>query len=321
MTVVADYTYCISSGSPTSPPYDVDFIDISTGSPDRWSWDFGDGYSSDVQHPLHTYEIAGPHTCTLTVIETTGSITTLGETGAFVTRRFKSSGAPRTGDPAVEHLKFLATGWTDSGSSSGSLYYLTRVGLPSPGQMFFANESSYKYDLSSYPSSSNIAYLEAKTHFSVDDIDGIIELSGLGKFMNPPPTPVDTFKFVADFSGYLGGLTPQFRIQDKNQAIPINAPVTVVGDVFGWILISQVIIQPFASSSSTSKTIQILANAIDFSASPKSGPNTLTSTFTNLSPITHVTRSWLRRVNGSGAVFVEFSTAEAPSEVFDKDSP
>ncbi len=320
MTVVADYTYCKSSGSTTSPPYDVDFIDISTGSPDGWFWDFGDGESSNEQHPLHTYAVAGPHICVLTAFETSGITTTKLENANFVTRRFKDSTPPSFDNPA-EHTQFLAASWTDSGSWTRSLYYLHRAGLPITGYFYFASEGDYQYDLSLFPSSSNVAYLEGKTVSINKTIEGVIELSGLNKFMAPPPTPIDTFKFIADFSSYLGDFTPQFGIQDKNQAFISEIPLLAVGDRSGWILESRVIIQPFASMDTESKTIFDLANAINFSANPVAGPNTLSSTFTNLSPITHATRSWLRRVTGSGAVFVEFSTAVAPVEIFDKDSP
>jgi len=36
-------------------PLTVDFTDLSTGAVDEWSWSFGDGGTSTVQHPTHTY--------------------------------------------------------------------------------------------------------------------------------------------------------------------------------------------------------------------------------------------------------------------------
>ncbi len=313
MTVVADYTYCISSGSTTSPPYDVDFIDISTGSPDGWFWDFGDGYSSDVQHPLHTYDTAGPHTCTLTVIETTGFTTTLNQP-ATSSRRWKNS-SPGSGDYAGEYADFLAASWATDAANFNSTYILAKNGV----FIYTAYESSFNYNLSPYPSSSNIATLEARTiNVTSANIDGVVELLEFGQFMNAP-TPLNTYVFFADFSSHLGGTTGLFRIQDKNLAA--ISPVPTSGQTSGWVLETRVIIQPFATKDSESKTILDLANAINFSANPVSGANPLTSTFTNLSPITHTTRSWRRRVNGSGAAFGEFSTAAAPPEIFDKTAP
>ena len=31
------------------------FTDTSTGEPTAWTWDFGDGATSDVQNPVHTF--------------------------------------------------------------------------------------------------------------------------------------------------------------------------------------------------------------------------------------------------------------------------
>jgi hypothetical protein len=45
----------------------VQFTDISTGSPTIWSWNFGDGSTSDLQHPSHIYTTAGSFTVTLQV--------------------------------------------------------------------------------------------------------------------------------------------------------------------------------------------------------------------------------------------------------------
>ena len=55
--------------SPTSGPAPlfVQFFDRSTGSPDDWSWDFGDGGTSDLPNPAHTYLTPGTYTVNLTV--------------------------------------------------------------------------------------------------------------------------------------------------------------------------------------------------------------------------------------------------------------
>ena len=61
--------------SPASPVVNqpVQFSDSSTGNPTSWSWDFGDGGTSSVQHPSHAYATVGTFTVTLTVGNAAGS--------------------------------------------------------------------------------------------------------------------------------------------------------------------------------------------------------------------------------------------------------
>lgn len=69
----AAFTASPSSGS---APLHVDFTDTSTGgTPTSWSWDFGDGDSSTVADPSHTYTEPGDYPVTLTVKNTGGSST------------------------------------------------------------------------------------------------------------------------------------------------------------------------------------------------------------------------------------------------------
>ncbi len=48
-------------------PLNVSFIDRSAGAPDSWSWDFGDGITSQKQNPVHLYGSPGTYDVTLTV--------------------------------------------------------------------------------------------------------------------------------------------------------------------------------------------------------------------------------------------------------------
>ena len=58
-----------SSGSPTSgqAPLNVQFNDNSIGGPAIWFWDFGDGNTSTVQNPSHTYTTTGSYDVKLVV--------------------------------------------------------------------------------------------------------------------------------------------------------------------------------------------------------------------------------------------------------------
>ena len=66
-------------GSPLSGPIPltVQFADASTGSISSWAWTFGDGNTSALQSPSHTYTQAGTYTISLTVAGIGGSSTGL----------------------------------------------------------------------------------------------------------------------------------------------------------------------------------------------------------------------------------------------------
>lgn len=57
------------------------FTDKSTNSPTGWTWDFGDGSSSFLQNPSHTYAAAGTYNVSLTVTNAAGT----NSKAAFVT--------------------------------------------------------------------------------------------------------------------------------------------------------------------------------------------------------------------------------------------
>ncbi|MFT5823189.1 MAG: Zn-dependent metalloprotease/chitodextrinase [Crocinitomix sp.] len=59
---VTDFTV----NSESSCTGEVFFTDLSTNAPTEWAWDFGDGGTSDEQHPSHVYASEGTYTVTLT---------------------------------------------------------------------------------------------------------------------------------------------------------------------------------------------------------------------------------------------------------------
>ena len=69
---VASFTHSIPNGI---PPVTINFTDTSTGGPERWLWDFGDGVQSALQNPSHVYAAAGAYTVTLTVTSPAGTST------------------------------------------------------------------------------------------------------------------------------------------------------------------------------------------------------------------------------------------------------
>ena len=69
ITVVEPAPIADFSGTPTSgnKPLLVTFTDLSINQVNTWAWSFGDGGTSTVQNPIHTYQNAGVYTIGLTV--------------------------------------------------------------------------------------------------------------------------------------------------------------------------------------------------------------------------------------------------------------
>ena len=84
----ADFSAAQGSGS---APFEAHFSDLSTANPTEWTWDFGDGESSPLQNPVHTYDDEGAYTVSMMARSASGSDTivrtdyiTVPETGALL---------------------------------------------------------------------------------------------------------------------------------------------------------------------------------------------------------------------------------------------
>ena len=67
---VADFAASTEEGT---APLTIIFTDLSTGSVNRWHWDFGDAQFSDLSQPSHIYTEAGNYTVSLAIMGTGGS--------------------------------------------------------------------------------------------------------------------------------------------------------------------------------------------------------------------------------------------------------
>jgi PGF-pre-PGF domain-containing protein/uncharacterized delta-60 repeat protein len=67
---VANFSANVTSGA---VPLSVNFTDTSLNDPTGWEWDFGDGGTSDEQHPTYNYTSAGNYTVSLNVTNIAGS--------------------------------------------------------------------------------------------------------------------------------------------------------------------------------------------------------------------------------------------------------
>ncbi|MBN4062031.1 PKD domain-containing protein [Bacteroidales bacterium AH-315-I05] len=71
----ANFTGDVTVFCPNDP---IQFSDLSSPTPTNWLWNFGDGFSSSLQNPIHSYAGAGPYTVTLIASDTiTGCVDTM----------------------------------------------------------------------------------------------------------------------------------------------------------------------------------------------------------------------------------------------------
>jgi trimeric autotransporter adhesin len=103
------------TGTPTTgaAPLGVQFSDTSTGGPTSWSWNFGDGGTSTVQNPSHTYTAPGAYTVSLAVSNGTSS-DTMTRTGYIVVTSGGGGGGQQT---------FIATADSQVKSTSPNTNY------------------------------------------------------------------------------------------------------------------------------------------------------------------------------------------------------
>jgi PKD repeat protein len=115
---VSSFTASPESGT---APLAVSFTDTSTQGPTAWAWTFGDGGTSTVQNPTHTFP-AGTHTVTLTAINPAGAGTTAtrtitvtpppagGGTGITVGQSSQAVSTATTGTVTIPKPEGVATG-------------------------------------------------------------------------------------------------------------------------------------------------------------------------------------------------------------------
>lgn len=77
---IADFRAEVRIGT---APFMVYFIDESDFDPHSWYWDFGDGHSSGLQNPSHTYAVPGRYSVKLKVTNETGADSLMRE--AYIT--------------------------------------------------------------------------------------------------------------------------------------------------------------------------------------------------------------------------------------------
>ena len=158
-TVSANFTANVTYGP---APLAVRFTDTSTGGPTAWLWDFGDGNTSTVQNPIHTYTTPGTYTVSLTVTRA-GASDTETKTG-YITVTVSSTGHDALLNTAVGktgtlmpggYLEFKVTGAYSYVEIGGTRYDLTIgdtvklvIGTSGRGEIYMSGSTitTFAYD-------------------------------------------------------------------------------------------------------------------------------------------------------------------------------
>lgn len=311
-------------------PLTVNFTDESTGSPDAWLWDFGDGSSgSEAQHPTHVYEDDGAYTVTLKAYIQTGTTEVLPTRSAEL---FKFGTA--SSDESIAWSTFLAAAFSSGGSTILQFLFSWPA---SNNKVYSARKSTLQFDLTAH--SSGLAILKYRIFITESPTDGTtweIKISGGGivpdvtveSSGNPGNTDFPN-TIAGDVSSRLGTIFA-YDISDGNDFTQRVGPgITGVGEwryrlPGGSPAPARIDVVTYSDLDAEIKENYIVVGPpiADFSAAPVLGSNPLSVSLTDLSlgPVTSY--SWRKRKAGTSDAFVEFSTAQNPSsQEFDKTNP
>lgn len=295
MAVVANFAFVVTSGTIGVAPFTVAFYDTSTGSPNSWRWDFGNGYHSTAQNPTHTFTANGLPTVRLTAfVQTASSVVN----GAFVSGRYKSGSGVSA---AAAHTSFTAASWTTTPPGSNGIRFNL---VFTTFYVLTGEEAKHSFNLVSEVGE----YSELQIFF--------------GTAANPPGTKVITDSGDKVDPVNKGVWLP---VREVTANLGTTIEVNFSGDNYiygGWDYVStgtRVITYTAADIDYIDKTLTPLQ--ADFFGVPVFGSNMQTVNFTDLSDPVITTWSWRKRRAGTSDAFVEFATVQNPSHIFDRDNP
>ncbi|OPX70867.1 MAG: PKD domain protein [Methanoregulaceae archaeon PtaB.Bin108] len=194
-TPIADFIAEPQSGD---APLPVQFHDTSVGSPTGWQWDFGDGTTTTLQSPSHTYTTPGNYTVTLTAGSSGGTNTTIKADFIQVMPE---------GPPEVPVANFTADIWTGR-FSAGADFYDSSTGNPDSWNWSFGDGSyseernpwHYYQGIGSYPMSLTVSNSEGSDTITRDDFIVIPTPPPEADFSGSPR--YGTFPLTVEFTDY-----------------------------------------------------------------------------------------------------------------------
>ncbi|RXA15078.1 PKD domain-containing protein [Methanosarcina sp. MSH10X1] len=292
---VTALAYPVFSASPTTgkAPLTVSFTDQSTGSPAAWNWTFGDGTYSTEKNPLHVYKKPGKYSITLTLNET-GKINAVTKSGyIMVSNGYEAPVAAFSATP-VSGKAPLAVSFTDQSTGSPT----SRKWTFGDGTYSTGKNPEHTYSKAGlYP-----------VTLTVSNADGSNTLAKTGYIIvsNVLDSPVTGFSaspasgkepLTVDFTGQSKGAPTSWKwsFGDGNNSIDKNAVHTY--NKSGLYSVRLTASNEKGSNTLTKSSYIAVSSVLDgpvsrFSASPTSGKEPLTVSFTDKSIGTPTLWKW-----------------------------
>jgi PKD repeat protein len=301
--VSANWTTNLKASFSCTPRYPsagqaVQFTDTSTGGPTSWSWDFGDGSTSTLQNPQHSYAAPGFRRITLTVTSTSGAkranrtITVMPGTASATFVFSPSTPGPGQTVQFADTTAGDPTSWRwDFGDGSTST-------AKNPSHVYLA-AASYSVSLTANTSSGSCHGSRTLT------VASITLLSAAFSFAPASPVPGQAVQFTDMSTGNPTSWLWNFGDGSTSAAQNPSHIFAAAGSRSVTLTVSNA-----TGSNTTTRTLTVAAGlTASFSYSPSSPAAGQTVEFTDAS--TGNPTSWLWNF-GDGST----STAQNPSHTF-----
>lgn len=264
----------------------ITFTDSSTD-PDgledlaNWSWDFGDGFSSYLQHPNHSYADDGTYLVTLTVQDVPGATNSTSQTILVANMEPQVN---FTIDPPSPYTSDVVTFNSTSVDADG--YLVNWTWDFDDGTYGYGESTSHSFGEGSYSIILLVTDDDGATNFTIKPLTVVNMPPSVDfSFLPPNPTTADTIQFI-DLSTDRGGrgiVNWSWVFGDGNTSYDQN-PTHQYADN-GTYLVTLTIRDNDGATNATSKSVVVsnVAPVADFSYAPITPSTSDTVTFTDLS--------------------------------------
>ena len=183
--IVANFTSNVTSGI---APLTVSFTDLSTGAPNSWQWNFGDGAASNEKDPVHTYLSPGNYVVNLT---SSNENATASKT-ATITVLESSSGDDSDSSGGSSHSSSHSS--SGSGGAGGSPEPAKNIEVKELSRVFITNGNPVKFDFSKNVTA--IVYLSFDSKKTAGKTTTIVEMLRNQSILTPDAPQGEVYNYL-----------------------------------------------------------------------------------------------------------------------------